>query len=67
MTGTLSLEDTPEVTGEANISLIETVSGNLMMQEISGGVMCSSQHLLLFFVILSQVNSICYHDDVILM
>ena len=52
MTGTLSLEDTPEVTGEANTSQIETVSGNLMGHEASGAVKCSSQYLLLFILIL---------------
>ena len=48
MSGTLSLEDTPEVTGEANTSQIETVSGNLMRHEAGGAVKCSGQYLLLF-------------------
>ena len=52
MSGTLSLEDTPEVTGEANTSQIETVSGNLMRHEAGGAVKCSGQYLLLFILIL---------------
>ena len=44
VTGTGDLDDTSEVTGEANISQIETVSGNVMCYEASGAVMCSRQH-----------------------
>ena len=60
MTETGGLEDTPGVTEEVDTSQIQTVSGNLMMQEASGAVKTSSQYLVLFFLIpilpLCQLN-----------